>query len=272
MPAPAWSATNAVAPRTGNISAGTSIFAMVVLEKPLSTVHEELDIVTTPGGDLVAMVHCNNGASELGTWAGVFTDFAKAVGAKADPDTVFGALFASALEGEADGGGLLAYNYLAGEPITGLTEGRPLVVRTPGSHLTLANFMRTQLYAAFGTLSLGMNVLHGEGVKLDSMFAHGGMFRTAGVAQRLLAAAIGAPVTVGDTASEGGAWGIAVLAEFLRSGAGAPLGDYLATRVFVDADLSVAVPDPADVAGYAKWLEHYEAGLAIMKAATEAIS
>ena len=160
-------ATNAVAQRTGNISAGTSIFAMVVLEKPLTAVHEELDIVTTPAGDLVAMVHCNNGASELGTWAGVFTEFAKAIGAKADANAVFGALFGAALEGEADGGGLLAYNYLAGEPITGLTEGRPLVVRTPGSRLTLANFMRTQLYAAFGTLSLGMNVLHGEGVKLE---------------------------------------------------------------------------------------------------------
>ena len=225
-------ATNAVAQRTGNISAGTSIFAMVVLEKPLTTVHEELDIVTTPSGDLVAMVHCNNGASELGTWAGVFTEFAKAIGAKADANAVFGALFSAALEGEADGGGLLAYNYLAGEPITGLAEGRPLVVRTPGSRLNLANFMRTQLYAAFGTLSLGMNVLTEEGVKLDSMFAHGGMFKTAGVAQRLLAAAIGAPVTVGDTASEGGAWGIAVLAEYLRSGKGKSLGAYLAERVF----------------------------------------
>lgn len=265
-------ATNAVAPRTGNISAGTSIFAMVVLEKPLTTVHEELDIVTTPAGDLVAMVHCNNGASELGTWAGVFTEFAKAIGAKADANAVFGALFAAALEGEADGGGLIAYNYLAGEPITGLTEGRPLVVRTPGSRLTLANFMRTQLYAAFGTLSLGMNVLHGEGVKLDSMFAHGGMFRTAGVAQRLLAAAIGAPVTVGDTASEGGAWGIAVLAEYLRSGKGIGFGDYLAERVFAGARLDVARPDPADVAGYAAWLKQYEAGLAIEKAAAEAIS
>ena len=160
-------ATNAVAQRTGNISAGTSIFAMVVLEKPLAAVHEELDIVTTPSGDLVAMVHCNNGASELGTWASVFTEFAAAIGAKADANAVFGALFAAALEGEADGGGLLAYNYLAGEPITGLAEGRPLVVRAPGSRLTLANFMRTQLYAAFGTLSLGMNVLHGEGVKLE---------------------------------------------------------------------------------------------------------
>ena len=265
-------ATNAVAPRTGNISAGTSIFAMVVLEKPLTTVHEELDIVTTPGGDLVAMVHCNNGASELGTWASVFTEFAKAIGAKADANAVFGALFGAALAGEPDGGGLIAYNYLAGEPITGLTEGRPLVVRTPGSRLTLANFVRTQIYAAFGTLSLGMNVLHGEGVKLDSMFAHGGMFRTAGVAQRLLAAAIGAPVSVGDTASEGGAWGIAVLAEYLRKGTGENLGKYLAGRVFATARLDVAKPDPADVAGYAKGLEQYAAGLAIEKAAAEAIS
>ena len=160
-------ATNAVAPRTGNISAGTSIFAMVVLEKPLTVVHEELDIVTTPAGDLVAMVHCNNGASELGTWANVFTEFAGAIGAKADANAVFGALFGAALKGEPDGGGLLAYNYLAGEPITHLAEGRPLIVRTPDSRLTLANFMRTQLYAAFGTLSLGMNVLHGEGVKLE---------------------------------------------------------------------------------------------------------
>ena len=265
-------ATNAVAPRTGNISAGTSIFAMVVLEKPLTVVHEELDIVTTPGGDLVAMVHCNNGASELGTWANVFTEFAGAVGAKADANAVFGALFEAALKGEADGGGLLAYNYLAGEPITHLAEGRPLIVRTPDSRLTLANFMRTQLYAAFGTLSLGMNVLWSEGVKLDSMFAHGGMFRTAGVAQRLLAAAIGAPVSVGDTASEGGAWGIAVLAEYLRTGAGVGLGDYLTGQVFASAKLDVAEPDPADVAGYATWLKQYSAGLAIMKAATEAIS
>jgi sugar (pentulose or hexulose) kinase len=265
-------ATNAVAPRTGNISAGTSIFAMVVLEKPLTVVHEELDIVTTPAGDLVAMVHCNNGASELGTWAGVFAEFAAAIGADADQSAVFGALFRAALEGEADGGGLIAYNYLAGEPITGIAEGRPLVVRTPGSRLTLANFMRTQLYGAFGTLSLGMNVLHGEGVKLDSMFAHGGMFKTAAIAQRFLAAAIGAPVTVGDTASEGGAWGIAVLAEYLRKGAGEGLGDYLAGRVFADAELSLAAPNPADVEGYAMWLKQYSAGLAIERAAAEAIS
>lgn len=264
-------ATNAVAPRTGNISAGTSIFAMVVLERPLDSVHEELDIVTTPAGDLVAMVHCNNGASELGTWAGVFTEFAAAMGVEGGSDAVFEALFRAALEGEADGGGLLAYNYLSGEPITGLAEGRPLVVRTPGSRLTLANFMRTQLYGAFGTLSLGMRVLHDEGVTLDSMFAHGGMFRTAGVAQRLLAAAIDAPVTVGDTASEGGAWGIAVLAEHLRTGADTDLSTYLADRVFAGASLDVAAPVAEDVEGYATWLAQYEAGLAIERAATEAI-
>ncbi|MDN4473404.1 xylulokinase [Demequina zhanjiangensis] len=265
-------ATNAVAPRTGNISAGTSIFAMVVLEEPLDSVHEELDIVTTPGGDLVAMVHCNNGASELGTWAGVFTEFATAMGVEGGADAVFETLFTAALEGEADGGGLLAYNYLSGEPITGMAEGRPLFVRTPGSRLTLANFMRTQLYGAFGTLSIGMKVLHDEGVKLDSMFAHGGMFRTAGVAQRLLAAAIDAPVSVGDTASEGGAWGIAVLAEYLRKGTDASLGDYLNDAVFADATLDTVSPTADDVAGYDAWLAQYRAGLAIERAATEAIS
>ncbi|WP_084127379.1 xylulokinase [Demequina sp. NBRC 110054] len=265
-------ATNAVAPRTGNISAGTSIFAMVVLEHSLDSVHEELDIVTTPGGDLVAMVHCNNGASELGTWASVFTEFATAMGVEGGSDAVFGALFKAALEGEADGGGLLAYNYLSGEPITGMAEGRPLFVRTPGSRLNLANFMRTQLYGAFGTLSLGMKVLHEEGVKLDSMFAHGGMFRTAGVAQRLLAAAINAPVSVGDTASEGGAWGIAVLAEYLRKGGDTGLGEYLNDSVFAGATLDTVAPDAADVAGYDAWLAQYRAGLAIERAATEAIN
>ncbi|WNM23569.1 xylulokinase [Demequina capsici] len=265
-------ATNAVAPRTGNISAGTSIFAMVVLEQPLDSVHEELDIVTTPGGDLVAMVHCNNGASELGTWASVFTEFAEAMGVQGGADAVFETLFKAALEGEADGGGLLAYNYLSGEPITGMAEGRPLFVRTPGSRLTLANFMRTQLYGAFGTLSIGMKVLHDEGVRLDSMFAHGGMFRTAGVAQRLLAAAIAAPVSVGDTASEGGAWGIAVLAEYLRKGATTGLGEYLNHEVFADAALDTVSPDADDVAGYDAWLAQYRAGLAIERAATEAIS
>lgn len=264
-------ATNSVAPRTGNVSAGTSIFAMVVLERALSQVHEEVDLVTTPAGDLVAMVHCNNGASEIDAWAGLFGEFAAGLGHAAAPDEVFGVLFRSALAGDADGGGLLAYNYLAGEPITGTTAGRPLFVRTPGSRLTLANFMRAQILGMFGTLSLGMRILDDEGVAVDAMFAHGGVFRTAGVAQRLLAAAIGAPVAVGRTASEGGAWGIAVLAGYLGAAAEMDLGTYLATRVFADAELDVVEPDPADVSGYAGYLQRYEAGLAAERAAAAAL-
>jgi sugar (pentulose or hexulose) kinase len=269
-------ATNSVAPRTGNVSAGTSIFAMVVLEKPLDRVHEELDLVTTPAGDLVAMVHCNNGASELGAWAEMFGQFAAALGQPVAPGAVFEALLRSALDGDADGGGLLAYNYLAGEPITGLEAGRPLFTRTPDSRLTLGNFARTQVYSAFGTLSLGMRVLAEEQVELDAMFAHGGLFKTEGVAQRLLAAALGAPVAVGRTAGEGGAWGIAVLAAYRASarGAAAPeqdLGAYLGAEVFADAAIDVVEPDAADVAGYSAFLERYSAGLAIERAAVETL-
>ena len=260
-------ATNAVAPRTGNVSVGTSIFAMVVLERPLERVHHELDLVTTPAGDLVAMVHCNNGASELGAWAEVFGRFAAALGRPAEPDAVFGALLREALEGDADGGGLLAYNYLAGEPITGLAEGRPLILRTPGSRLTLGNFVRAQVYGVFGTLSLGMRVLEAEGVELDTLYAHGGLFRTAGVAQRLLAAAVGAPVAVARTASEGGPWGMAVLAAYVADGAGRDLGTYLATEVFGDAAVDVVEPLADDVAGYATFLERYVAGLDVERAA-----
>lgn len=264
-------ATGSVAPRTANTSVGTSVFAMVVLEQPLARVHHEIDLVTTPAGDLVAMVHCNNGASELGEWAGVFGRFAQALGSTASADDVFGVLLREALDGAPDGGGLLAYNYLAGEPVTGLAEGRPLVVRTPDSDLTLANFVRTQVYGAFGTLSLGLRILDDEGVEVDRMFAHGGLFRTAGVAQRLLAAAVGAPVAVGRTAGEGGAWGVAVLAAYLASGAQEDLGTYLVERVLADAEIEVVDPDPADVAGYATWLERYAAGLAVERAATEAL-
>jgi len=269
-------ATNSVAPRTGNVSAGTSIFAMVVLERPLEHAHHELDLVTTPAGDPVAMVHCNNGASELAAWAGVFGQFAAASGTPIGSDAVFEALFTAALEGEADAGGLLAYNHLAGEPIAGLTEGRPLVVRTPDSRLTLPNFMRAQLYGVYGTLALGMRVLAGEGVELDRMFAHGGMFRTAGVAQRFLAGALDAPVAVGETASEGGAWGIAVLASYL-SAAGAhdghqtDLGAYLDDHVFAGAGFDTVDPDQADVAGFAAYLDRYRAGLAAEAAAVEAL-
>ncbi|WP_354509499.1 xylulokinase [Oerskovia enterophila] len=267
-------ATSSVAPRTGNVSAGTSIFAMVVLEHALATRHHELDLVTTPAGDLVAMVHCNNGASELAAWADLFGELTAALGTPAAPDDVFGALFRAALDGEADGGGLLAYNYLSGEPITGLEEGRPLFVRTPASRLTLANFMRAQVYSAFGTLALGMRVLDGEGVALDAMFAHGGIFRTEGVAQRLLAAAIGAPVTVGRTAGEGGAWGIALLAAYARAvadGDEQSLDTYLREHVFATAELDTVAPDPEDAAGFAAYLDRYDAGLAVERAAVDAL-
>ena len=268
-------ATNSVAPRTGNVSAGTSIFAMVVLEHPLTSVHHELDLVTTPAGDAVAMVHCNNGASELAAWAGLFGRFSAAAGSPVSNDEVFDTLFREALEGDADAGGLLAYNYLAGEPITGLTEGRPLFVRTPDSRLTLANFMRAQLYGVFGTLSLGMRVLADEGVELDQMFAHGGMFRTAGVAQRFLAGALDAPVSIAATASEGGAWGIAVLASYVsatESGSTQNLDDYLRDSVFGGAAFETTEPDRQDVAGFASYLERYRAGLAVESAAVDALT
>jgi sugar (pentulose or hexulose) kinase len=268
-------ATCSVAPRTGNVSAGTSIFAMVVLERPLSNVHHELDLVTTPAGDPVAMVHCNNGASELAAWAGMFTRFTAAAGTPLTSDAVFDTLFREALAGDADAGGLLAYNHLAGEPIAGLIEGRPLVVRTPDSRFTLANFMRAQLYGVFGTLTLGMRVLAGEGVELDAMFAHGGLFRTAGVAQRFLAGALDAPVSVAETASEGGAWGIAVLAAYtaaVADGSDLDLDGYLRERVFGSAEFETTSPDAQDVAGFTAYLDRYSAGLAIERAAVDALS
>lgn len=267
-------ATNAVAPRTGNVSAGTSVFAMVVLERPLSARHRDVDLVTTPAGHPVAMVHCNNGASELAAWAAVFSRFAAATGAPLDDDAVFDVLLREALDGAPDAHGVLAYNHLAGEPIAGLTAGRPLLVRTPGARFDLANLMRAQVYGVFGTLAIGMSALHGEGVALDRMHAHGGLFRTEGVAQRFLAAALSAPVAVGGSASEGGAWGIAVLAAFRRAvatGAATALGPYLDDVVFADAASSVAEPDPADVAGFAAYLDRYRAGLAVEAAAVTAL-
>ncbi|WNV75890.1 FGGY-family carbohydrate kinase [Geodermatophilus sp. DSM 44513] len=261
-------ATNSVAPRTGNVSAGTSVFAMVVLERELSRAHRELDLVTTPAGDPVAMVHCNNGASELDAWAGLFTEFARALGSPATPSEVFETLFAAALDGASDCGGMLAYNYLSGEPITELEEGRPLFVRSPDSRLDLATFVRTQLFSSLATLRIGVDVLRAEGVPIDRVFAHGGLFRTEGVAQRFLAAAIDTPVSVGDVAAEGGAWGMAVLAAFAtRRAPGQPLADYLDTTVFAGAGVRTAEPDPADVAGFDAFLQRYVAGLPVERAA-----
>ena len=237
-------ATNSVAPRTGNVSAGTSIFAMVVLEHELSRVHHQLDRVTTPAGDPVAMVHCNDGASELDSWVGLFAEFTVAAGIDLEPPTVFETLVRAALDGAPDGGGLLAFNYLSGEPITGMNEGRPLFLRTPDSTFKLATFMRTQLYSALATLRIGMDVLQkDEGVNLDTIFAHGGLFTTKGVTQRFLAAAINTPVAVGATAAEGGAWGIAVLAAFhIHRTPNQTLADYLTTEVFAGTEVDEIKP------------------------------
>jgi len=267
-------ATNSVAPRTGNVSAGTSVFAMVVLERELSRVHRELDLVTTPAGDPVAMVHCNNGASELDAWAGLFAEFARALGSPASSAQVFQTLFTAALDGASDCGGMLAYNYLSGEPITDFEEGRPLFLRSPDSRLDLGTFMRTHLFSSLATLRIGMDVLQKtEGVQLDRMFAHGGLFKTEGVAQRFLAAAIDTPVSVGDVAAEGGAWGIAVLAAFAAGRAPEQgLADYLDTAVFTDASLQTHLPDPADVAGFDAFMQRYVAGLPVERAAVEHVA
>jgi sugar (pentulose or hexulose) kinase len=242
---------------------------MVVLERELSRVHRELDLVTTPAGDPVAMVHCNNGASELDAWAGLFGEFARALGAEAGSAEVFATLFTAALDGAADCGGMLAYNYLSGEPITDFEEGRPLFLRSPGSPLDLGTFMRTHLFSSLATLRIGMDVLQqAEGVRLDRMFAHGGLFRTEGVAQRFLAAAIDTPVSVGDVAAEGGAWGIAVLAAFAVGRAPEQgLADYLDRAVFAGAGLQTVEPDPDDVAGFDAFVQRYVAALPVERAA-----
>jgi sugar (pentulose or hexulose) kinase len=264
-------ATNSVSPRSANVSVGTSIFAMVVLDKPLAHAHDGLDLVTTPAGRPVAMVHCNNGASELDAWAGLFGEFAAAIGEEAGRDRVFEVLLDQARDGEPDAGGLLAYNHLSGEPIAGLAQGRPMVVRTPDSRFTLANFMRAQLYGAFATLSLGMRVLADEGAEVETMLAHGGLFRSTGVAQELLAAAVDAPVSVGQAAGEGGAWGAALLAAYLEHAADEDLTAFLERRIFAGAQFTDVVPSPALVEAFGAYLERYVAGLAVERAAVEAL-
>ncbi|OMH37093.1 xylulokinase [Tersicoccus sp. Bi-70] len=263
-------ATNAVAPGTGHVSAGTSIFAMIVLNEPLSRVHDDIDVVTTPAGEPVAMVHCNNGASELSTWASLFGEFATLAGPGLDSSRVYELLFEAAGRGAADAGGLLAYNFLSGEHNLGLDEGRPMVVRGPDSELTLANLIRAELYAVFGALRMGMDSLAEEHVEITTLLAQGGLFQTKQVAQRLLAGALKVPVSVGDTAAEGGAWGMAVLAAFAATDtAGTSLAEHLADTVFRDLELVTVQPDPDDVAGFDAWLERFVRGLAIEKAAVE---
>ena len=266
-------ATNSVAPRTGNLSAGTSTFAMVVLEKQLSRLHREIDMVTTPSGFPCAMSHANNGTSDLNAWVGLFREFCGLMGVDADMGTLFGKLYTHSLTGDPDCGGLLPYGYYSGENITFINEGRPLFVRTPDSAFNLANFMRANLYTSLGAVKLGMDILlKDEGVKLDRIMGHGGLFKTPGVMQRYLAAAVNTPVTVMETASEGGAWGIALLAAYLADGKrDGRLEDYLDHRIFASLTGEAVAPDPADVEGFETFTKRYVSGLAIEKTAIQAV-
>lgn len=266
-------ATNSVAPRTGNVSAGTSVFAMAVLEKPLSRVYPEIDMVATPTGAPVAMVHCNTCTSDLNAWVALLGEAAeKLTGQRLSANELYGALYREALRGDADCGGVAAVNYYAGEPVTGVEGGRPLFVRLPEARFTLANFMRAHLNAAVATLAIGMELLHGEGVKLDSLLGHGGLFKTPVVGQRLLAAALNIPVTCMETAGEGGPWGMALLAAYmLNKKEGQSLEDYLKHEVFAGGSSSTIAPDAGDAAGFQAYLARYRAALEAEKAAVAAM-
>ena len=264
-------ATNAVRQRTGNVSAGTSSFSMIVLEKALSQPYEVIDMVITPDGSPVAMVHCNNCTSDLNAWVGLFKQYQELLGVPVDMNEVFGKLYNHALEGDADCGGLIAYNYISGEPVTGLAEGRPMFVRSANDHFNLANFMRANLYASVAVLKIGNDVLFkDEKVQVDRITGHGGLFKTKGVGQRILAAAINSPISVMETAGEGGAWGIALLAGYLvNNEEKLSLADYLDKKVFAGNTGVEIAPTAEDVAGFDKYIETYKAGLAIEKAAVE---
>lgn len=264
-------ATNSVRKRTGNISVGTSVFAMIVLEKELSKVYPEIDMVTTPSGSPVGMVHANNCSSDLNAWMGLFREFSVAMGYGSDSDKLFGVLLNKALEADPDGGGLLSYGYLSGENITGMEQGRPLFVRSPESNFNLANFMRTHLFTAFGALKIGMDILtEQEQVEIDSILAHGGLFKTPVVGQKILAGALNVPISVMSTAGEGGAWGMALLASYmLNKEQEEALDDFLEQKVFTDAEGQEIAPDPTDVEGFQVFMKRYQAGLAIEQAAVD---
>ncbi len=263
-------ATNSVRERTGNVSAGTSIFSMIVLEKPLSKVYPEIDIVTTPTGKPVGMVHCNSCTSDINAWVSLFCEFAETMGIPIQPGDVFPKLFRKAMEGKPDCDGIVSFNYFAGEPVTGLLSGRPMLVRKPDSDFSLANFMRAQIYASMETLKYGMEIMNREHVAIDQVFGHGGLFKTEGVGQNLLAAAIHAPVTVMETAGEGGAWGIALLAAYMvHHASGESLEDYLDRHVFSGMKQITVNPDPRDELGFDQYMERFTACLSAEKAAAE---
>lgn len=263
-------ATNTVAKRTGNVSAGTSVFAMIVLEKELSKLHEELDMVTTPAGDLVAMAHSNNCTTDLNEWIKLFKQSLEAFGVTVDNNELYGTLYRKALEGDKDCGGLLSYCYHSGEHMTGFTEGRPLFVRTPDSNFNLANFMRVHLYTSLGAMKIGLDLLmKEEKVKVEKILGHGGLFKTKGVGQKILAAATGVPVSVMETAGEGGAWGIALLAAFMSNRNEETLADYLSKHVFANSAFEEVEPDEEDAKGFDIFMKRYVKGLEIERAAVK---
>lgn len=264
-------ATNSVAVRTGNVSAGTSVFAMIVLEKPLSKVYPKIDIVTTPDGAEVAMVHCNNCTSDINAWVNLFDQFATAIGAKLSKDELFTLLYSKAIEGDPDCGGLLSYNYFSGEPVTGFEEGVPVVARSANDAFTLPNFMRMHLTSALAALKVGLDLLlNEENVKVDEMYGHGGFFKTKGVGSKIAAAAMNSPVTVMESAGEGGAWGIALLASYmLYKKEGESLSEFLNSAIFADQKGSRTDPDAKDVEGFNKFMERYQKGLSIEAAAVD---
>ena len=266
-------ATNSIAPRTGNVSAGTSLFAMAVLEKPLSKVHMEIDMVTTPAGMPVAMVHCNTCTSDLDAWVRLLAEMAAASGSNLTKPQIYDLFYQKALEADADCGGLVNYNYYSGEPVTGVTAGRPLLMRRPDAKLTLANFARVQLYSAVATLKLGMDILiEQEHVHFESLLGHGGLFKTPVVGQKMLAGALNIPISVMETAGEGGPWGMALLAQYMQQKTeGLTLEDYLSGSVFSSAKGSTQRPDAGDVAGFSRFIADYQNGLAVEKAAVIAL-
>ena len=263
-------ATNSVRARTGNVSAGTSIFSMIVLEKPMSKVYPEIDIVTTPTGKQVGMVHCNSCTSDINAWVSLLREFASLLGVDTNPGEVFTKLFRKSLEGDKDCGGLVNFNYLAGEPVTGLSEGRPMFVRLPDAAMNLANFMRAQIYASMETLKYGMEIMNREHVAIDCVYGHGGLFKTEGVGQNYLAAAIHAPVTVMETAGEGGAWGIALLADYLvYRKKDEALEDYLQNHVFTGMKQITVAPDPEDETGFNRYMDRFVSCIPAQKAAAD---
>ena len=269
-------ATNSVRVRTGNVSAGTSIFAMVVLEHKLKALHPEVDLVTTPAGDLAGMSHANNFSSGLSAWVGLFGQFAAASGYPLDPGSLYGTLFRAAIADDVDSncGGLINYPFRSGEFLAGLSEGRPLFVRGPEANMSLGNFMRAQLFSAFSPVKIGMDIMtKDEGVAVDSLVGHGGIFTTPKVAQKILAAAFNTPIKVMSTAAEGGAWGMAVLADYLwhTNEDKSNLADYLDGRVFAGASSTTESPDSDDVAGFEEFFERFRKGLPIEQAAINAV-